>query len=71
MSPLDEYVFKIVREMQDEISASHHVPISVSLQYITTKVNEEVRNALRQFVKEGKMTWYNNVNKIPHFTIKD
>ena len=71
MSPFDEYVFAIVRELQDECVAKHRAPVSVSLHDITHRINEDVRKTLNQFIKDGKMTWYNNLNKIPHFTIKD
>lgn len=71
MSAFEDRIFEIVRKLQDECIANHRAPVAVSLHEITRSVNEDVRAALNQFVKDGKMTWYNNVNKIPQFTIKD
>lgn len=56
MSPFDEYVFTIVRELQDECVAKHRAPVSVSLHDITHRINEDVRKTLNQFIKDGKMT---------------
>lgn len=54
MSPFDEYVFTIVRELQDECVAKHRAPVSVSLHDITHRINEDVRKTLNQFIKDGK-----------------
>lgn len=71
MNDFETYIYNVVKELQDKCVAEGRVPVSVSLNDIMERINVDIKQTLNGFVKNGKMAWYPNLNKIPMFTIKD
>ena len=70
MTDFEQIIYNIVKELQDKCVAEHRAPVCVSMHEINKALMEHAKIALNGFVTDGTMTWHQNVNKIPMFTIQ-
>lgn len=70
-TPIEQLAYRVVKELQDKCIAEHRGPVCVSMHEITLKVTSEIKTALNGFIKDRTMTWSQNMNGIPLFTIKN
>jgi len=70
MTPIQQFTYDVVKELQAKCEAEHRAPVCVSMHEITHAINEQVKTALNGFITDGTMSWSKNVNGIPLFKIQ-
>lgn len=70
-TPIEQYAYAIVKELQAKCVAEHRAPVCVTLHEINKRATEDIKNALNGFIADKTMVWYKNVNGIPMFRIEN
>lgn len=71
MTPFEQITYDIVKELQDKCVAEHRAPVCVSMHEISKALADRAKTALNSFITDGTMTWHQNINGIPMFTIQN
>lgn len=71
MTPFEEKIMEAVAEIVDVKRSTKRFPASASITEIMNSLKVEVKEALNGLYRQGKITWYENVNGIKMFSIKE